>query len=281
MTNEPFVTLDNLNHFKIRQDDFNDEKFATKKSIIGMMRYLGEISSVDDLPDNDNNIGDVYSVKSNGNKYMWNGFEWNSFGGSLAASVSWDDIIGKPDEFYVHPQNGIGSRDTGFYKVAIDEYGHVIGVADVTMDDLVEVGIVRLDGDRLVNGDKSVSELTLEHDNGGFVEMSAGDESCVVQIADDSGKVLPIGVSDGASAVGLEEHPVDYIYVENISSIDDADGKLVPNVETVKQYISDKTNGLTKISGGYGAPALGGNVGDLYIDYNTGDIYEFGYDENE
>lgn len=282
MSNESFVTLDNLSHFKIRQDDFNDDKFATKKSIIGIMRYLGEISSVDDLPDNDNNIGDVYSVQSNGNKYMWNGLEWKSFGGSLAASVSWDDIIGKPDEFYIHPSNGIGSKGAGFYKITIDEYGHVIGATDVTIDDLVKIGVVHINENRLVNGDKNVSELMFKCDNGGFVEISANDDGEEqVLITDDSGKVLPIGISNEVSFVGLEAHPVDCIYAKNIYNIDDADGKLVPNLETVKQYVSEKANGLTKISGGHGAPMLGGNMGDLYIDYDTGDIYEFGYDDNE
>ena len=65
----------------------------------------------------------------------------------------------------------------------------------------------------------------------------------------------------------------------NVSQlVNDAEYQTKQNLDTAISSVAEK---LTKISGGHGAPVLGGTVGDLYIDYDTGDIYEFGYDENE
>lgn len=134
---------------------------------------------------------------------------------------------------------------------------------------------------KLVDGGESVSDLSIGYTdessgNGGEISMSTGDIACAVQIMDNNGKILPIGVMDGESSVGLGLSPIDYIYAKDIENVDTVDGKLVPNVNTMKEYVSGMTSKLTKISGGYGPPSLGGVTGDLYIDYETGDIYEFG-----
>lgn len=53
------------------------------------------------------------------------------------------------------------------------------------------------------------------------------------------------------------------------------------NAQTTADEALEATKSMTKISGGYGLPTIGGNAGDIYIDYETGDIYEFGNDGTE
>ena len=53
------------------------------------------------------------------------------------------------------------------------------------------------------------------------------------------------------------------------------------SAQTTADEALEATKSMTKISGGYGPPTIGGNAGDLYIDYETGDIYEFGNDGTE
>lgn len=269
------------------------------------INYKGVKSAASELPLEGNENGDAYYVTEDSSMYVWNGTSWDSLGNIMppVTSVEWDDITGKPDVFYEHPENTLGVKPTGFYKVGTDEYGHVTSVEDVTMDDLVDIGVVRLDGDKLVKGEESVSDLSLVHDAGTAVSMTADDGIAAVEIVDDSGKTLPIMVSNGEAYVGKDTSPADYIYTEDIDDIESADGKLVPNLNTVKQYVDGIDTGideaienaenavnaaneaintaknLPKISGGYGPPVLGGVSGDLYVDYNTGDIYEFGNNE--
>lgn len=97
---------------------------------------------------------------------------------------------------------------------------------------------------KLVDGGENVSDLSISYTdepsgNGGEISMSAGDVACAVQITDNKGKVLPIGVMDGESSVGLGLSPVDYIYAKDIENVDAVDGKLVPNVNTMKNYVGE------------------------------------------
>lgn len=97
---------------------------------------------------------------------------------------------------------------------------------------------------KLVDGGENVSDLSISYTdessgNGGEISMSTGDVACAVQITDNNGKVLPIGVMDGESSVGLGLSPVDYIYAKDIENVDAVDGKLVPNVNTMKNYVGE------------------------------------------
>lgn len=97
---------------------------------------------------------------------------------------------------------------------------------------------------KLVDGGENVSDLSISYTdepsgNGGEISMSVGDVACAVQITNNNGKVLPIGVMDGESSVGLGLSPVDYIYAKDIENVDAVDGKLVPNVNTMKNYVGE------------------------------------------
>lgn len=97
---------------------------------------------------------------------------------------------------------------------------------------------------KLVDGGESVSDLSISYTDGssgdgGAISMSTGDVACAVQITDNNGKILPIGVMNGESSVGLGLSPIDYIYAKDIESVDAVDGKLVPNVNTMKTYVGE------------------------------------------
>lgn len=114
---------------------------------------------------------------------------------------------------------------------------------------------------KLVDGGENVSDLSISYTdepsgNGGEISMSAGDVACAVQITDNNGKVLPIGVMDGESSVGLGLSPVDYIYAKDIENVDAVDGKLVPNVNTMKNYVGEIGNEVNEAAQTYTDMAL-------------------------
>lgn len=205
-----------------------------------LVNYKGIKNTIADLPVDSNEIGDIWYVTEDSSMHMWNGASWDSLGevAPPVTSVDWDDITNKPDTFYTHPTSPVGAKENGFYKIAIDANGHVIEVTPVTMNDLVEIGIVRLDEGKLVSGDSSISNLSIENDSGGAVSIAADTDIAGVQIEDESGKVLPIGIVNGESTVGADEVPVDSIYVNDIDDVETAYGTLVPNINTMKGYVN-------------------------------------------
>lgn len=110
----------------------------------GLVNYKGIKDTVDELPQDGNEVGDTWYVKEDSSMYMWNGSAWDSLGevAPPATSVEWDDITGKPDVFYVHPASPAGANPKGLYEVATDEDGHIIEVgtvSEVHVDDIVDV----------------------------------------------------------------------------------------------------------------------------------------------
>ena len=114
------------------------------------MTYKGQIESLEDLPKSDNKLGDAYYVISEGQQYAYNGVAWEVIddthgNGGSASIVKWNDIVGKPDVFYVHPSSPIGAQTTGFYKIETNAEGHIINVVPVTKQDVTLLGIPEQD----------------------------------------------------------------------------------------------------------------------------------------
>ena len=114
------------------------------------MTYKGQIESLEDLPKSDNKLGDAYYVISEGQQYAYNGVAWEVIddthgNGGSASIVKWNDIVGKPDVFYVHPSSPIGAQATGFYKIETNAEGHIVNVVPVTKQDVTSLGIPEQD----------------------------------------------------------------------------------------------------------------------------------------
>lgn len=114
------------------------------------MTYKGQIESLEDLPKSDNKLGDAYYVISEGQQYAYNGVAWEVIddthgNGGSASIVKWNDIVGKPDVFYVHPLSPIGAQTTGFYKIETNAEGHIVNVVPVTKQDVTLLGIPEQD----------------------------------------------------------------------------------------------------------------------------------------
>lgn len=115
-----------------------------------VMTYKGQRESMADLPKTDNRLGDVYYVISEGKQYAYNGMNWELIDdthgeGGSASIVKWNDIVGKPDVFYVHPSSPIGAQTIGFYKIETNAEGHIINVVPVTKQDVTLLGIPEQD----------------------------------------------------------------------------------------------------------------------------------------
>lgn len=180
--------------------------------------------------------------------YMWNGTSWDSLGevAPPATSVDWDDIVNKPETFYVHPTSPAGAKQSGLYKIATDEDGHVVEAAPVTM---VDVSSIYVD----------------DFDAGSADGRVVPNLNVVRKMLEDSG-MSP----DNAMQVA-----------QQAMEIANRANQSATNAQATADEALEATKSMTKISGGYGPPAIGGNAGDIYIDYETGDIYEFGNDGTE
>lgn len=213
-----------------------------------LVNYKGIKETVAELPQDGNEVGDTWYVKEDSSMYMWNGSAWDSLGEVTPPStdVSWDDIKNKPDVFYVHPTSPAGAKQSGLYEIATDEDGHVVEATPVTTVDVSSVYVDDFDAgsaDGRVVPNLNVVRKMLE-DSG----MSPDDAMQVAQQA------MEIANKAKESAT---------------------------NAQVTADEALEATKSMTKISGGYGPPTIGGNAGDIYIDYETGDIYEFGNDGTE
>lgn len=54
--------------------------------IASVYKYKGTVSSVSDLPTQNQKVGDVYDVQSDGMNYAWNGTDWDSLGSTIDLS---------------------------------------------------------------------------------------------------------------------------------------------------------------------------------------------------
>lgn len=162
---------------------------------------------------------------------------------------------------YVHPTSTAGAKANGLYKIATDIDGHVTDATVVIKADIDALGVISvpdggtegqfvqnksgnpewsdgmyLSDGKIKSGATDVSSVSVNND-GSKVEVAAGSDSSI-QITSSGGKVLPIGITGEKSAVGLGGSPIDAIYAEDISNVSSADGKRVPNINTMKSYVS-------------------------------------------
>lgn len=213
-----------------------------------LVNYKGIKETVGELPQDGNEVGDTWYVKEDSSMYMWNGSAWDSLGEVTPPStdVSWDDIKDKPDVFYVHPTSPAGAKQSGLYNIATDEDGHVVEATPVTM---VDVSSVYVD----------------DFDDGSADGRMVPNLNVVRKMLEDSG-MSP----DDAMQVA-----------QQAMEIANRANQSATSAQATADEALEATKSMTKISGGYGPPTIGGNAGDLYIDYETGDIYEFGNDGTE
>lgn len=210
-----------------------------------LVNYKGIKETVAELPQDGNEVGDTWYVKEDSSMYMWNGSAWDSLGEVTPPStdVSWDDIKDKPDVFYVHPTSPAGAKQSGLYEIATDEDGHVVEATPVTT---VDVSSVYVD----------------DFDDGSADGRMVPNLNVVRKMLEDSG-MSP----DDAMQVAQQAMEIANKAKESAT-----------NAQATADEAIEATKSMTKISGGYGPPTIGGNAGDIYIDYETGDIYEFGND---
>ena len=119
-----FVSPENLEYFKGKQDEQNSGTFASKTSVptkvselnndagyqtaagvqqivqtsmASALTWKGTKASTSELPSTENKLGDVWHVTADGSEWAWNGSEWEELGSTV--SVQWSGIQGKPSTF--------------------------------------------------------------------------------------------------------------------------------------------------------------------------------------
>lgn len=119
-----FVSPENLEYFKGKQDEQNIDTFAQKGSVptkvselnndsgyqtasgvqqivsssmAAALTWKGTKPTTAELPGSGNKTGDVWHVTANDSEWAWNGSEWEELGSIV--SVQWSGIQGKPSTF--------------------------------------------------------------------------------------------------------------------------------------------------------------------------------------
>lgn len=73
--------------------------YALKEDIVGVYKYRGSKASFDSLPMENNVLGDVWNVETDGKNYAWDGTGWDDLGGTFSIqSVSNVEIDGMMEE---------------------------------------------------------------------------------------------------------------------------------------------------------------------------------------
>ena len=258
--------------------------------INSFMTYKGQMETMADLPKTDNKLGDVYYIISEESQYAYNGMTWELIDDTHGdgGGSSFVNYKGIKDTVSDLPSDGNEVGDTWY----VSEDSSMYLWNGTSWDSLGEVAppATSVEWDD-ITGKPDVFYVHPASPAG------ANPKGLYEVATDEDGHIIEVGT-------------VSEVHVDDIADVASADGRLVPNVNTMKSYVEsatdgiddavfaanmavesanqattvaneamDATKGLTKISGGYGPPAVGGNTGDMYIDYNTGDIYEFGNDE--
>ena len=105
------VTPENLGYFKVKQDAYNEGKFAKKGDIAAVMRFKGSCAFAG-LPAGAQ-VGDVWNVTDKGGmNYAWTGTAWDELGGEV--ELSWDAITGKPSSYAPASHTHTKSQITDF-----------------------------------------------------------------------------------------------------------------------------------------------------------------------
>lgn len=134
-----YVSPENLDYFKDKQDAGNSATFAAKtdlpsavselendsgyvtqtameqaisSAVASVFSFKGSKPTSDDLPSSGNKTGDVWHVEEDGGEYVWTGSEWESFG--IPVSITWDAVQGKPSAFTPTAHTHTKSQITDF-----------------------------------------------------------------------------------------------------------------------------------------------------------------------
>ena len=201
------MTLENLEYFKGQQDAFNEDKFASKASVptkvsdlsndlnyqtkanldtaiqaaintavASVMTYKGAKDTAEELPQEENKLGDVWHVNADSAEYAWDGTKWEALGTTMNISVAWSDITGKPSTFtpsehshdnatssapgfmsssdkqkldgiaagatkYTHPNSAAGGKSVDLDGRGTNAQRHVTSAASVVKSDITSLGI--------------------------------------------------------------------------------------------------------------------------------------------
>lgn len=134
-----FVSPENLEYFKGKQDAQNDAEFANKNSIptstsqlnndsgfqtaaqvsqaisdslSSVLNYKGVKATTSELPQSGNKVGDVWHVTEDDGEWAWNGTEWEELGSAM--TITWDSVQNKPAQFQPSPHTHTVSQITDF-----------------------------------------------------------------------------------------------------------------------------------------------------------------------
>lgn len=235
--------------------------------INSFMTYKGQRESIDDLPKTDNRLGDVYYITSESKQYAYNGMNWELIDDSHGSGgdQSFVNYKGVKDKVESLPVDGNEAGDAWYVMEDSSMYmwngesWESLGVFDPPM--------ASVDWDDITNK----PDVFYVHPDSPAGEKESG----LYKIATDmSGHVT--------DAISVTKEDLTGLGMASIDDISDIDAGVDEAIRAANQAVDDANmavetaKNLPSISGGYGPPTLGGVAGDLYVDYNTGDIYEFG-----
>lgn len=108
--------------------DFATVDFVNSK-VASVMKYVGSVKTVGELPSDSVNVGDVYNVEEDGSNYAWDGTQWDKLGGTVDLSgyvtteAMQSGLGGKADVVHTHNIADVNGLQTALdNKQAVGDY---------------------------------------------------------------------------------------------------------------------------------------------------------------
>lgn len=191
--------------------------------INSVMTYKGQRSTMDDLPKTDNRLGDVYYVVSEEKQYAYNGMSWELIDDTHGeGSSSFVNYKGIKDTVAELPSDGNEVGDTWY----VSEDSSMYLWNGTSWDSLGEVAppATSVEWDD-ITGKPDVFYVHPASPAG------ANPKGLYEVATDEDGHIIEVGT-------------VREVHVDDIADVASADGRLVPNVNTMKNYVESATDGI-------------------------------------
>ena len=177
---------------------------------ISAYKYVGSVATENDLPTEENEVGNVYNVEETGMNYAWNGSEWDSLG----ASIITVDTIVQPDSNNPVSSNAVYNAINNIFE------------SEAVFTAGVKTNTLTIENDIILSNNESTPIITLEHQNNGTEIQPAY-----------------MVMTDGDSTLTISPTTIEFSNGNSISESDNGTGLYIPTLEVGTLYTEEGIDG--------------------------------------
>lgn len=177
---------------------------------ISAYKYVGSVATENDLPTEENEVGNVYNVEETGMNYAWNGSEWDSLGASI---ITVDNIVQADSNNPVSSDAVYNAINSIFESEAVFTAG-------------VKTNTLTVENDIVLSNNESTPIIRLEHQY-------------------NSTEIRPayMIMADGNSTLTISPTTIEFNNGNSISESESGAGLYIPTLEVGTLYTEDGIDG--------------------------------------